>query len=248
MFLVASYDAEVTITAAADGSALGNPGPAGWAWVVSEDCWDAGGWRKATNNIGELTAVLQLFKATRLAGLSDQTLVIQADSQYAINAVSKWMPGWKSRGWKKADGKPVANREILEEIDRELQGRKYRFEWVRGHTGHALNELADDRAREAASAYEAGRVPSPGPGFGTDSSAVAPEPEPVPALGSDPDLDKNVIAADRALGTWGELLNRAYKNPVTIVLEDGRELLLCAASLGRTLLEETEEEPPPTLF
>ena len=54
----------MTITAAADGSALGNPGPAGWAWYIDDDRWAAGGWKHGTNNMGELKAVLELFRAT----------------------------------------------------------------------------------------------------------------------------------------------------------------------------------------
>ena len=77
----------MTITAAADGSSLGNPGPAGWAWYVDEDTWDAGGWPRGTNNLGELTAILRLLEATAHTG---EELHILADSQYAINVVSKW--------------------------------------------------------------------------------------------------------------------------------------------------------------
>ena len=58
------------IVAAVDGSSLGNPGPAGWAWVVDATCWDAGGWESGTNNLGELTAVLELLKATEAAGFA----------------------------------------------------------------------------------------------------------------------------------------------------------------------------------
>ena len=133
----------MTITAAADGSALGNPGPAGWAWYVNDDCWRAGGWPHGTNNQGELMAVLDLFRCT--AHLPDEELHILCDSQYVINSVTKWMPGWKRKGWRKADGKPVLNVEILREIDQALAGRKYRFEWVRGHAGHDLNEPAPRR-------------------------------------------------------------------------------------------------------
>jgi ribonuclease HI len=155
----------VTITAAADGSALGNPGPAGWAWYVNDDCWRAGGWPHGTNNQGELMAVLDLFRST--AHLSGEKLHILCDSQYVINSVTKWMPGWKRKGWRKADGKPVLNVELLKEIDQALTGRKYTFEWVRGHAGHDLNEAADDRARAAAMAYQQGVAVRQGPGFGT---------------------------------------------------------------------------------
>lgn len=153
----------MTITAAADGSSLGNPGPAGWAWYVDEDTWDAGGWPQGTNNLGELTAILRLLEATAETG---EELHILADSQYAINVVSKWRLGWKKRGWTKADKKPIKNLELIQEIDRAMEGRRVTFEWVKGHAGHHMNERADDLARACAEAYQAGRTPEPGPGFG----------------------------------------------------------------------------------
>lgn len=153
----------MTITAAADGSSLGNPGPAGWAWYVDEDTWDAGGWPQGTNNLGELTAILRLLEATAESG---EELHILADSQYAINVVSKWRLGWKKRGWTKADKKPIKNLELIQEIDRAMEGRRVTFEWVKGHAGHRMNERADDLARACAEAYQAGRTPEPGPGFG----------------------------------------------------------------------------------
>ena len=153
----------MTITAAADGSSLGNPGPAGWAWYVDEDTWDAGGWPKGTNNLGELTAILRLLQATAETG---EELHILADSQYAINVVSKWRLGWKKRGWTKADKKPIKNLELIQEIDRAMEGRRVTFEWVKGHAGHRMNERADDLARACAEAYQVGRTPEPGPGFG----------------------------------------------------------------------------------
>ena len=157
----------MTITAAADGSSLGNPGPAGWAWYVDEDTWDAGGWPQGTNNLGELTAILRLLEATAESG---EELHILADSQYAINVVSKWRLGWKKRGWTKADKKPIKNLELIQEIDRAMEGRRVTFEWVKGHAGHHMNERADDLARACAEAYQAGRTPEPGPGFGGGAS------------------------------------------------------------------------------
>ena len=153
----------MTFTAAADGSSLGNPGPAGWAWYVDEDTWDAGGWPQGTNNLGELTAILRLLEATAETG---EELHILADSQYAINVVSKWRLGWKKRGWTKADKKPIKNLELIQEIDRAMEGRRVTFEWVKGHAGHRMNERADDLARACAEAYQVGRTPEPGPGFG----------------------------------------------------------------------------------
>lgn len=160
----------MTITAAADGSSLGNPGPAGWAWYVDEDTWDAGGWPQGTNNLGELTAILRLLEATAHTG---EDLHILADSQYAINVVSKWRLGWKKRGWTKADKKPIKNLELIQEIDRAMEGRRVTFEWVKGHAGHRMNERADDLARACAEAYQAGRTPEPGPGFGGGASRGA---------------------------------------------------------------------------
>lgn len=153
----------MTITAAADGSALGNPGPAGWAWYIDDSQWRAGGWPRATNNQGELMAVIDLLHAT--AHRANELLVVVCDSQYVINSVTQWMPGWKRRGWRKADGKPVLNRELLETLDLAMQGRQVKFEWVKGHAGHPLNEAADDRARAAATAYQRGQQPDDGPGL-----------------------------------------------------------------------------------
>ena len=158
------------IIAAADGSALGNPGPAGWAWYIDDDHWASGGWAHGTNNMGELKAVLDLFEAT--ASRPEAKLRVYCDSQYVINSLTKWMPGWKKKGWKKSDGKPVLNRDLLEALDRALTGRDYEFIWVKGHAGHELNEKADSLANGAARAYQEGREPVHGPGFG-DSAEPA---------------------------------------------------------------------------
>lgn len=151
------------IIAAADGSALGNPGPAGWAWYINEDNWAAGGWEHGTNNMGELKAVLDLFEAT--ADRAEDHLHVICDSQYTINSITKWMPGWKKKGWKKSDGKPVLNVNLMQALDRATQGRSYSFEWVKGHTGHPLNEAADERANRAAQAYRDGTPVESGPGL-----------------------------------------------------------------------------------
>lgn len=183
------------ITAAADGSSLANPGPAGWAWYVDEDRWSAGGWKHGTNNMGELMAVLDLLRQTR--GVDD--LLVLCDSQYAIRCCTEWIPGWKRRGWRKSDGQPVLNQDLLKELDKELAGRPVRFEWVRGHAGHPLNERADDLARAAATAYRDGTTVVTGPGFSETSAqsgslAVAPSVR----RGPEPDL----FSAEAATGPW----------------------------------------------
>jgi len=173
------------IIAAADGSALGNPGPAGWAWYIDDDHWASGGWAHGTNNMGELKAVLDLFEAT--ASRPEAKLRVYCDSQYVINSLTKWMPGWKKKGWKKSDGKPVLNRDLLEALDQALTGRDYEFIWVKGHAGHELNEKADSLANGAARAYQEGREPAHGPGFGASAEPALSDvalSEPVPSESS----------------------------------------------------------------
>lgn len=152
----------MTTVVAVDGSALGNPGPAGWAWYVDENCWAAGGWPSSSNNRGELTALLELLKAT---ASTNEELHVLADSQYVINSVTKWMSGWKKRGWRKSDKSPVLNADLMQAIDEAISGRKVSFEWVRGHSGHPLNEAADDKARAAATAYQRHNSVESGPGW-----------------------------------------------------------------------------------
>lgn len=180
------------LTVAADGSALGNPGPAGWAWFVDKNNWAAGGWPNATNNRGELMAVINLLEAT--ANVPELEIHFLCDSQYVINSVTKWMPGWKRRGWRKADGKPVLNDDLMKRLDALLTGRKVSFEWVKGHAGHAMNEIADDLARAAATAFQSGRSPQTGPGLSnfldslgaTGNPGATPPPSPSPDTGMSP--------------------------------------------------------------
>ena len=110
--------------------------------------------------------------------MADEDLHILADSQYAINVISKWSPGWKKRGWVKADKKPIKNLELIQEIDQAMQGRTVTFEWVKGHTGHSLNEHADDAARSCAEAYRDGHVIPRGPGFASPVESTVTEFEP----------------------------------------------------------------------
>jgi ribonuclease HI len=217
----------MTITAAADGSALGNPGPAGWAWYVNDDCWAAGGWKHATNNQGELRAVLELFQAT--AHRPDDLHVL-CDSQYVINTVTKWMPGWKKKGWRKADGQPVMNLELIQELDDAIAGRHYRFEWVRGHIGHPLNEAADTRARGAAEAFQRGVEPDGGPGFPGAGSA--------PVVGSSSGLGSGLAGeAPRVSGATSKAVGRVPASspeaPSLFSLDTPLSLDLSATELER---------------
>ncbi|MFJ6549211.1 ribonuclease H [Microbacterium sp. NPDC091676] len=186
----------MTITAAADGSALGNPGPNGWAWYIDDANWAAGGSPHGTNNQGELRAVLELLRAT--AG-TDEKLLIECDSRYVIDSVTKWMPGWKRRGWRKSDGGPVLNRDLLEGIDEAMRGRDVEFSWVKGHAGHPLNEAADERANAAAKAYQQKQEPRRGPGFtrATDAGAAVAASAPVAAAAADAPASSSTAAPTR---------------------------------------------------
>lgn len=149
----------MTITVSTDGSALGNPnGPMGWAWADharnaggtaghrhDDRGYDHGGATNGTNQIGELCAVLEALRAHPGA----EPLLIESDSQYAINCSTKWVKGWKKNGWKNSQKKPVKNAELIKAIDAEIAKREgpVDFRWVKGHAGNAGNELVDELAR-----------------------------------------------------------------------------------------------------
>jgi ribonuclease HI len=145
------------VVAACDGASKGNPGPAGWAWVVADGDetptrWEAGPLGTATNNVAELTALERLLTAIA----PDVPLEIRMDSQYAMKAVTTWLPGWKRKGWKTAAGKPVANQELVARIDELLDGRTVEFRYVPAHQvdGDRLNDFADRAASQAAVVQE----------------------------------------------------------------------------------------------
>ncbi|MFJ2262088.1 ribonuclease H [Streptomyces sp. NPDC087844] len=141
------------VIAACDGASKGNPGPAGWAWVVGDGTgtpteWEAGPLGTATNNVAELTALERLLTAVD----PGVPLEIRMDSQYAMKAVTTWLPGWKRKGWKTSAGKPVANQELVVRIDELLDGRSVEFRYVPAHQvdGDPLNDFADRAASQAA--------------------------------------------------------------------------------------------------
>ncbi|MCL2551383.1 MAG: ribonuclease HI [Actinomycetia bacterium] len=141
------------IIAACDGASKGNPGPAGWGWVIADgggepDRWEAGPLGTATNNVAELTALERLLTEVDPA----VPMEIRMDSQYAMKAVTTWLPGWKRKGWKTAAGKPVANQELVVRIDALLGGRSVEFRYVPAHQadGDRLNDFADRAASQAA--------------------------------------------------------------------------------------------------
>jgi ribonuclease HI len=141
----------------ADGSSLKNPGgPGGTGFVVLDRArpalrfgatrWVEDGPHPVTNNRMELRAVHEA-----LEGLPEgETVEVLSDSRYVIDALSKWIHGWRRKGWKTASGGPVLNRELIESVDARARGLSVRYTWVRGHDGHAVNELVDGLAQAAA--------------------------------------------------------------------------------------------------
>lgn len=172
------------VIAACDGASKGNPGPAGWAWVIADGAgtvvrWESGPLGTATNNVAELTALERLLTATDPA----VPMEIRMDSQYAMKAVTTWLPGWKRKGWKTASGKPVANQELVAGIDALLTDRSVEFRYVPAHQvdGDPLNDFADRAASQAAIVQEAAAAPS-----APRSRRPPPTPCPPPPVGGPP--------------------------------------------------------------
>ncbi|MFJ7958136.1 ribonuclease H [Streptomyces sp. NPDC096319] len=145
------------IIAACDGASKGNPGPAAWAWVIGRadgavDRWEAGPLGRATNNVAELTALERLLEALD-PGVPAE---VRMDSQYAMKAVTTWLPGWRRKGWKTAAGTPVANKDLVVRIDALLTGRDVDFVYVPAHQvdGDPLNDAADRAASHSARTQE----------------------------------------------------------------------------------------------
>ena len=129
-----------------DGSCLGNPGPGGWAALLRYNKTEkmfSGGQLNTTNNQMELQAVISGLSALTKPCLID----LFTDSKYVLEGYTKWMDGWKSRGWKKSDKKPVLNKELWMELDKQGQQHSIQWHWIRGHSGHEENERVDDQAR-----------------------------------------------------------------------------------------------------
>ncbi|WP_030555241.1 ribonuclease H family protein [Streptomyces exfoliatus] len=168
------------IIAACDGASKGNPGPAAWAWVIGRtdggiDRWEAGPLGRATNNVAELTALERLLEALDPA----VPVEVRMDSQYAMKAVTTWLPGWRRKGWKTSSGSPVANKELVVRIDALLAGRDVDFVYVPAHQvdGDPLNDAADRAASHTARTQEP---------TGSDAGAPLPPPPEAPTRASTP--------------------------------------------------------------
>lgn len=170
------------IIAACDGASKGNPGPAAWAWVIAGAdgrvaSWEAGPLGRATNNVAELTALRELLRTTDPA----TPLEVRMDSQYAMKAVTTWLPGWRRKGWRTASGGPVANQDLVMAIDTLLTGRDVTFVHTPAHQvdGDPLNAAADGAASRTAVTQEAA-------GSAAGSDLPPPETQTRPGTGARP--------------------------------------------------------------
>ena len=130
-----------------DGACSGNPGPGGWGAILmwggheKELC---GGEADTTNNRMELMAAIQALEALK----RPCKIELHTDSQYVKNGITEWIRGWKARGWKTADKKPVKNDDLWKRLDEARLRHDVAWRWVKGHSGHELNDRADALARK----------------------------------------------------------------------------------------------------
>ena len=137
----------------ADGACLGNPGPGGWGFLLRvqtssgpQEKEASGADPGTTNNRMELMAVIQgLETLTRPCAVR-----LVSDSQYVLKGLTEWMPGWKRKGWRKADGAPVMNADLWQRLDAAAGPHRIKAVWVKGHAGHPENERVDRLANDAA--------------------------------------------------------------------------------------------------
>jgi len=131
-----------------DGACSGNPGPGGWGAILHWNDHEKelkGGEPETTNNRMEMMAVIQGLSALKKS--TDVTLY--TDSKYVQNGIEQWLPGWKAKGWKTTTKKPIKNQDLWEQIDSLIQLHSINIIWVKGHSGHEMNERVDKLAVSA---------------------------------------------------------------------------------------------------
>jgi len=131
-----------------DGACRGNPGPGGWGALLRTGGHEkhlSGATPATTNNRMELTAAIEALRALKRSCQVDLT----TDSQYVRQGITTWIINWKRRGWKTAGRKPVKNIDLWQALDQEAARHEINWHWVKGHSGHPENELADQLANEA---------------------------------------------------------------------------------------------------
>lgn len=137
-----------SVTIYTDGACSGNPGPGGWGAILIYGKVEkelSGAESMTTNNRMELMAAISALEALK----SSCVVELYSDSQYVRQGITEWLPGWKARGWKTADKKPVKNADLWGRLELAAKRHEVSWHWVKGHSGHPLNERADMLAREA---------------------------------------------------------------------------------------------------
>ena len=128
-----------------DGACRGNPGPGGWGALLRygdkvRELW--GGEPQTTNNRMELTAAIEALRALK----EPCEVTLTTDSEYLRKGITEWIANWKRRGWRTAAKKPVKNVDLWQALDQETQRHRIHWHWVKGHSGHRENEMADELA------------------------------------------------------------------------------------------------------
>ncbi|GAA6152634.1 ribonuclease HI [Pseudoteredinibacter isoporae] len=136
-----------TVEIFTDGACKGNPGPGGWGALLrygDKEKSLCGGERETTNNRMELMAAIEALKALK----QSCQVVLTTDSQYVRQGITQWMFNWKKNGWKTAAKQPVKNADLWKLLDEESQRHDLEWRWVKGHSGHRENEIADALANQ----------------------------------------------------------------------------------------------------
>ena len=174
-----------------DGACKGNPGPGGWAWVAEDGHWANGSEARSTNQRMEILAASSAIRDN--AG----PLTIVSDSTYVVNCFrDRWWEGWLKRDWKNSQRKPVANRDLWEPLLEAYLARRSEidFEWVKGHSGDEMNDIADRLAVAAADTQTEGSGDTVPDDLGApDTAGAAPPPPPPPV----PPPERTVTGACR---------------------------------------------------
>lgn len=140
-----------------DGACRGNPGPGGWGALLRHQGKERelyGGEPHTTNNRMELQAAIEGLKALR----ESCVVAVTTDSVYVRNGITTWLANWKRKGWKTAGRKPVKNVDLWQALDEQNKRHQVEWHWVKGHSGHRENELADALANRGIDELSTGRV------------------------------------------------------------------------------------------
>ena len=131
-----------------DGACSGNPGAGGWGAILmfkEHEKKISGGSKETTNNQMEIKAVIEALKLIK----KPSAIIINTDSKYVMDGITKWIKSWKKNGWLTADRKAVKNSELWQELDNEVSKHSIEWRWVKGHSGNKYNNIADELARNA---------------------------------------------------------------------------------------------------